>query len=494
MIRTTISLMLLALAGATPAADWPMFLGDAARSNHSSETGLLQKWPEGGPPLLWDISGLGAGHSTPVVAQGVVYTIGRVGADEKRKGGKYTLSATDLRSGDLRWQVPCERVAQSTPAIAGDRLILGGTDQIYCHQLSDGQLLWQARVSELAGLDGDANQVWRKIGPTNPPNSASPLICQGLVIATPALPGVQVAALDLATGKLAWAVKDLDLDLYAPAASSALGFEVDGKPVVVAVLSDHLVGIDATTGERLWLKRMMDTSSAGRFYTQLNTPTWHDGFLVWLPGYHGKNAQAFRVEDGGRTLTRAWSKTDFAIKVKHEGAIAVDGLLYGSKGQVDGADLVAAPEVMVQGAKVKDYPEDWLKAWPRRPGCHKFPPHGAKSDFGDWTAGEWKGHELKGCLVAVDVATGELRGLRFGANLSAHCGHLHLYADGRLYSGPSGTLPQLLLIEPGPAMRVCGRLVVPEHDKVGYPSPVVADKLLLIRLGDRLLAYDIARK
>src|SRR5687767_8327086 len=35
--------------------DWPRFLGPRA-NNISSETGLLDKWPTNGPPLLWEKS------------------------------------------------------------------------------------------------------------------------------------------------------------------------------------------------------------------------------------------------------------------------------------------------------------------------------------------------------------------------------------------------------------------------------------------------------
>ena len=33
------------------------------RDDHSSDTGLLKTWPQGGPKLLWKASGLGRGYS-----------------------------------------------------------------------------------------------------------------------------------------------------------------------------------------------------------------------------------------------------------------------------------------------------------------------------------------------------------------------------------------------------------------------------------------------
>ncbi|HEV2968760.1 MAG TPA: hypothetical protein VGY55_02150, partial [Pirellulales bacterium] len=43
--------------------DWPQWRGPN-RDSVSTETGLLDKWPEDGPPLLWTAKNLGAGLSS----------------------------------------------------------------------------------------------------------------------------------------------------------------------------------------------------------------------------------------------------------------------------------------------------------------------------------------------------------------------------------------------------------------------------------------------
>ena len=45
--------------------DWPAFLGPEG-NNSSRETGLLDKWPAYGPPLLWEKE-IGSGYSAPSV-------------------------------------------------------------------------------------------------------------------------------------------------------------------------------------------------------------------------------------------------------------------------------------------------------------------------------------------------------------------------------------------------------------------------------------------
>src|SRR4051812_29109175 len=57
------------------AADWPTFRS-SDRSGVSKETGLLQEWPAGGPPLVWESKGAGRGYASLIVAGTHLYTLG----------------------------------------------------------------------------------------------------------------------------------------------------------------------------------------------------------------------------------------------------------------------------------------------------------------------------------------------------------------------------------------------------------------------------------
>src|SRR5262245_18031967 len=69
------ALALLACVPAASAADWPQWRGPN-RDGHSPETGLLTKWPEGGPKLIWEAKGAGRGYSSMASVGGKVYTVG----------------------------------------------------------------------------------------------------------------------------------------------------------------------------------------------------------------------------------------------------------------------------------------------------------------------------------------------------------------------------------------------------------------------------------
>jgi hypothetical protein len=75
--------------------DWPRFLGPRA-NNISTETGLLDRWPTNGPPVLWD-KAVGAGYSAPSVRGELLVLHQRVKDEEVCRG---------LRGGDgrSRWR------------------------------------------------------------------------------------------------------------------------------------------------------------------------------------------------------------------------------------------------------------------------------------------------------------------------------------------------------------------------------------------------------
>jgi hypothetical protein len=125
---------LLALCLAAPslhAADWPQFRGPT-RDGQSPETGLLKKWPEGGPRLERTISGVGEGYSSPSIAAGKIYLSGKVGT-------KLQLFCFDL-SGNKLWEQTHGPAFREEDALAGASV----SDAVRLRQLvskgSGGQL------------------------------------------------------------------------------------------------------------------------------------------------------------------------------------------------------------------------------------------------------------------------------------------------------------------------------------------------------------------
>ena len=74
---------------------WPFYHGPQ-RNNLSTDTGLMQTWPQDGPELLWTASGIGHGFSSVAITGGRIFTAGMI--------DKQTyVTALDL-TGKILWQ------------------------------------------------------------------------------------------------------------------------------------------------------------------------------------------------------------------------------------------------------------------------------------------------------------------------------------------------------------------------------------------------------
>ena len=64
------------------ADDWSQWRGEQ-RDGKSAEKGLLAKWPEGGPKLIWQSKNLGSGYSTPSVVGEQLFVIANQGNEKE---------------------------------------------------------------------------------------------------------------------------------------------------------------------------------------------------------------------------------------------------------------------------------------------------------------------------------------------------------------------------------------------------------------------------
>ena len=95
---TLLVLTLVAFTLTTPAfgEDWAQWRGPN-RDAKSLETGLLEKWPEEGPPLAWKATGIGGGYSSIAIANGHIFTMGDL------DDGSYVLVLNEA-DGALIWK------------------------------------------------------------------------------------------------------------------------------------------------------------------------------------------------------------------------------------------------------------------------------------------------------------------------------------------------------------------------------------------------------
>ncbi len=74
-LLASLTCLLLAAASAARADDWPQWLGPQ-RDGVWRETGILDRFPDGGPRQRWSVP-VGGGYGGPAVAAGRVFVMDR---------------------------------------------------------------------------------------------------------------------------------------------------------------------------------------------------------------------------------------------------------------------------------------------------------------------------------------------------------------------------------------------------------------------------------
>ncbi|HJZ58422.1 MAG TPA: PQQ-binding-like beta-propeller repeat protein, partial [Gemmataceae bacterium] len=166
MTRPTTTAGLLAglvlIASPAAAADWPQWMGPN-RDAVWSETGIVEKFPAGGPKVLWRAP-VGGGYSGPAVAGGKVYVTDRIlhkgvtnpsdPFDVKDLPGGERVLCFDAKTGKELWKYEYECEYQisypvgprCTPTVHDGKVYtLGAMGHLLCLDAAEGpkKVYWQ---------------------------------------------------------------------------------------------------------------------------------------------------------------------------------------------------------------------------------------------------------------------------------------------------------------------------------------------------------------
>jgi len=290
------------------AADWPQWRGPD-RNGISSETGLLDTWPAGGPRQIWKAQGLGQGYAAFAIAQGRLFTQGQ-------RGDHQFVLALDAATGKPIWETPTGPAfsqdrgdgPRGTPTVDGDRLFaMAGEGTLVSLDTQTGKVFWKMNVIEKFG--GRAPH-WGV--------SESPLVDGANLIVTPGGRGAAIVALDKKTGNVVWQSQS-DSAGY----SSAISAEVGGIRQIIVFTGDGVVGLRADNGALLWKYDKVSNRTAN-----IATPIFQNG-LVFVSSDYGTGCALLKLTAEGATVKASQVYFSKDMQNHYSTSVIVDGHIYG---------------------------------------------------------------------------------------------------------------------------------------------------------------------
>jgi outer membrane protein assembly factor BamB len=323
--KRTLFVALLCAAATASAADWPQWRGPE-RTGVSKESGLLSKWPDKGPPLLWTYRDAGLGFSSAAVVGGKLYTLGTRGDDE-------IVIALDATSGKELWTAKIGPIftfkgnqwgdgPRGTPTIDGNHLYaIGGQGVLVCLDITaSGKEVW--RKDFVKDMGGEMMTEWGY--------SESPLVDGNVVVCAPGGDGGAIAALDKKTGAVVWRTKDLP---HKATYGSAVVATLHG--VRQYIHSSHiddkkgglLHGLSAKDGKVLWSAQLYE----GFSYSACPTPLVVDKSTVYVTTLSQTVTGCHLFEIGPDFMVKDLypKRVQKNMKNNHGGVVLVGGNIYG---------------------------------------------------------------------------------------------------------------------------------------------------------------------
>lgn len=300
--------------------DWPQWRGQH-RDGKSPETGLLQSWPKGGPPLAWKADIHGIGYSGPAVVGDKLYI---AAAEDAKTGEKEFALCLNANTGKQVWKTPLPtgpkgygdtsrgNGPRSTPTVDGDVLyILGPHGDLSCLKTANGNKVWA--ISYVTDLGGDPGR-WGY--------SESILVDGNKLIGTPGGSKGGMVALDKKTGKPIWRCTDLkDAATY----SSPVAADIGGVRQYITQTQKAAVGVRASDGKLLWRVDQLKRGVA-----VIPTVVMQDNYAFFTSGY-GAGCELLKLEPDGKGGTKAdvvYTKNP-VLSNHHGGVIRVGDYIYG---------------------------------------------------------------------------------------------------------------------------------------------------------------------
>ena len=234
------------------ADQWPQWMGPK-RDNVWREEGIVEKFPAGGPKVLWRAPVAG-GYAGVAVAEGKVFVTDFVPGGElpgdnferKTAAGTERVLCLDEATGKELWkhEIPVTYTIsypagpRCTPTVDGDRVYtLGAEGNLLCLSVTDGRVIW---AKDLKKVYDTKAALWGWAG--------HPLVDGDRLFVIAGTAKAHVVALDTLTGKELWRAGTAPEQGYSPPTI----IEAGGVRQLVLMKPDGMYAVAPETGKILW--------------------------------------------------------------------------------------------------------------------------------------------------------------------------------------------------------------------------------------------------
>lgn len=266
------------------------------RTGVYKEFNLLQKWPETGPPLLFEILSVGAGFSSVTISDEAIYITGK-------KNDVDVLSAYTLQ-GKKKWETVYGKSwdgsypdSRCTPTYYNGKIfVISGKGDLACLN-TNGKILWSRNYLAMYGASGPPYGI-----------SESPLVVDSLVIVSPGGSKASIVAFNIETGNVKWEAKPVnDITQYVNPKLVYYG----GKKIIITLSENNILTVDSKTGKMLWTFRYIDyfSKEGTGFTNHAITPLYKDGYLFIASGWN-YTALKLKLSENGKSPEIVWKSTD----------------------------------------------------------------------------------------------------------------------------------------------------------------------------------------
>lgn len=304
---------------------WPCFRGPDRDGVGREGFPLAREWPEGGPPVVWEIA-VGDGHAGAAIHNGRVYVL-----DYDTTREEDALRCLSLADGREIWRwsygVRIKQnhgMSRTVPAVTDDYVVaLGPKCHVTCLDSTTGDHKW---TMDLAREYGTKVPLWYA--------AQCPIIDDGIAVIAPAGSDVLMMGIDCESGLVLW--KTPNRRRWEMPHSSIVPMALGGRRTYVYAGMRGVIGVSADDGSRLW----ESVAWRGKMAVAPSPVVAGEGRVLVSAGY-GVGAVMLGLREEGRKVV---AEPLFTLKPsvfgsEQHSAVYYEGYVYGVRPSGDLACL-----------------------------------------------------------------------------------------------------------------------------------------------------------